>query len=163
MGVISILMPILHLGVADIPYVSAPTARQNKVTAGTVTTGDVAGWLEDEYHILEIFGRVHEQDMAADLEHGMAGALESLMMGAPPSLDPYGAGASKIEERMKNFISDNEMASLGYPGVPTQAALDRASGKKRSARMARARKSNAKPVSFIDSGLMQSSYKAWVE
>jgi hypothetical protein len=156
-------MPVLHLGVDDIPYVNAPSPGQNKVTAGTVTTGDVAGWLEDKYHVMEIFALEHEADIAADLEHGLAGALESLLMGAPPSLDAFGAGTSRVEERMKEFISNGEMDALGYPGVPTQAAIDRAAGNKRSARMTRARKSNAKAVSFYDTGLYQSSMKAWVD
>jgi hypothetical protein len=156
-------MPVLHLGVIDVPYVNAPSPNQKKVTADTVTTGDVAGWLEEEYHILEIFARQHEQDMAGDLEHSMGGALEAVLMGAPATLDPFAAGTSKIEERMKDFITNNEMAGLGYPGVPTQAALDRASGKKRSARKSKRSGSNAPAVSFYDSGLMYSSYKAWVE
>jgi hypothetical protein len=156
-------MPILHLGVTDVPYVKAPRPGQNKVTASTVTTGNVAGWLEDKYHILEIFSIEHERDMAADLENGLGGALESMMMGAPTSLDPYAAGTSKIEERMKDFITNREMDHLGYPGVPTQAAKDRAAGKKRSSRMKRARATNAEAVSFYDSGLFQDSMKAWVD
>jgi hypothetical protein len=155
-------VPILHLGVSDIPYVNAPRPRQNKVTPGTVTTGDVAGWLEDKYHVMEIFAQEHAQDMARDFEHSIAGAMEGLLMGAPGGLDPFGAAASKIEERMKDFITNDELAKLGYPGVPTKAALDRAAGKKRSSRRKSARKSNA-AVSFYDTGLYQSSMKAWVE
>lgn len=146
-------MPTLHLGVIDLPYTD---------TEG-VTTGDVAGWLEDKYHILEIFSQEHMQEIADSLEDGLSGALESLLMGAPAAEgDPFAGGAAKIEEKMKDFISNNEMALLGYPGVPTQAALDRASGQKTNARKARKRSSNAVAVSFYDSGLYQSSMKAWV-
>jgi hypothetical protein len=155
-------MPVLHLGVDDIPYVDKPKPGQNKVTPSTVTTGDVAGWLEDDYHIMEIFANEHAQDIAADLERSVAGALESLLMGAPPSIDPFGAATSKIEDRMKSFITTGEMDHLGYPGVPTQAAKDRAAGKKRSARKVRKGKSN-KAVSFYDSGLYTASMKAWVD
>jgi len=156
-------LPVLHLGVSDIPYVTKPTPRQNKVTPGTVTTGDVAGWLEDKYHVIEIFAQEHAQDMARDFENSIAGAMEGLLMGGPSNLDPFGAATSKIEERMKDFITNDELAKLGYPGVPTKAALDRASGKKRSSRKKSARKSNAPAVSFYDTGLYQSSMKAWVE
>jgi hypothetical protein len=155
-------MPVLHLGVDDIPYVDKPKPGQNKATPSTVTTGDVAGWLEDEYHIMEIFAQEHEADIAADLEGSIAGALESLLMGAPPALDPFGAATSAIEDRMKSFLTNGEMDHLGYPGVPTQAAKDRAAGKARSARKVHKSKSN-KAVSFIDSGLYQASMKAWVD
>jgi hypothetical protein len=153
-------MPILHLGVNDVPYTHTPSSKGRN---SSVTTGDVAGWLEDKYHIMEIFAQQHQQDMADDLAHGMAGALESAMMGAPTSLDPFGAGVSRIEERMKDFITNREMDALGYPGVPTQAAKDRAAGKKRSSRMVRARTTNAAAISFYDSGLYQSNMRAWVE
>lgn len=147
-------MPTLHLGVIDLPYTDETG----------VTTGDVAGWLEDKYHILETFAQEHEQEIAADLENGLGGALENLMMGAPSAgADPFAGAAAKIEEKMKDFISNNEMAMLGYPGVPTKAALDRAAGRRRSARMSKKRSSNAVAVSFYDSGLFQSSLTAWVE
>jgi hypothetical protein len=156
-------VPVLHLGVNDIPYVNAPRKGQNKPTADTKTTGDVGEILEAKYHVMEIFANVHEADIVSDLESGLAGALENLLMGAPPSTDPFGAAASKIEGRMKDFITNREMDALGYPGVPTQAALDRAAGKARSSRKSKKRKSNAEAVSFYDSGLYQSSMKAWVD
>ena len=147
-------MPVLHLGVIDdLPYGQK----------GTVTTGDVAGWLEDKYHILEIYSQVHGPDMATAMEEGARGALESLLMGAPATIDVFAGGASKIEEGMKEFITNGEMDSLGYPGVPTQAAIDRALGKKRSGRKKkRGRRSNSRPVSFVDTELYESSLRAWV-
>lgn len=146
-------MPVLHLGVID------DLSYGHK---GTVTTGDVAGWLEEKYHIFEIYSQVHGQDMATAMEEGARGALESLLMGAPATIDVFGAGASKIEEGIKEFITNGEMDSLGYPRVPTQAAKDRALGKRRSGRKKRRRKSNARPVSFYDTGLFEYSIKAWV-
>jgi hypothetical protein len=150
----------LHLGVVDVPYVQRPTSRRRRTRAGTVTTGDVAGWLENRYHILENFVELHTDDVAKDLEGSLAGALESLLMGAPVSINAFGGAESKIEERMKQFLALGEMEKIGYPGVPTQAALDRRAGRKRSARFKRKRPGTG--VSFIDSGLMQSSYKAWM-
>jgi hypothetical protein len=145
-------MPVLHLGVVDLPYVG----RRG------VTTGDVAGWLENRYHVLEHFMEVHHEEIAADLESSLAGALENVMAGAPLDAEAFATGASAIEDRMKSFVAEGEMESLGYPGVPTQASLDRASGKRRSARFKR-RRATGKSVSFVDSGLYQSSLKAWVE
>jgi len=145
-------MPILHLGVVDLPYVGR----------SGVTTADVAGWLENKYHILEHFMEIHHEEIAADLESSLSGALESVIAGAPLDAEAFASAASSIEDRMKSFIAEGEMESLGYPGVPTQASIDRASGKKRSARFKR-RRATGKSVSFVDSGLYQSSLKAWVE
>ena len=156
-------MPTLHLGVIDVPYVEAPSKRQRKARAGTVTTGDVATWLENRYHVMEHFAQLHEQDIATDLASSLAGALESFMMGAPVSHDAFGSAASSIEDRMKNMIAMAELDALGYPGIPTQAAQDRASGKKRSSRFKRKRGTNSKPVSFYDTGLYFASLRSWID
>ena len=155
---------ILHLGVDDVAYSQPPaTRRRRKVRAGTQTTGDVAGWLEDRYHIMEIFVQQHKDDVIAPaLENSLAGALESVLAGAPVSLDAFGAASSEIEDRMKQFIATGEMDALGYPGVPTQAARDRASGKRRSSRF-KTRRATGAAVSFYDTGLYESSMKVWVD
>lgn len=159
-------MPILHLGVIDIPYARPPAKRPRrraKTIAGTQTTGDVAEWLENKYHVMEIFFETHKDDVVAPaLENSVQGAIESLMMGAPIALDPFGSAASAIEDRMKQFIVMGEMDAMGYPGVPTQAARDRASGKRRSSRFKNRRATGA-AVSFYDTGLYESSMKAWVD
>jgi hypothetical protein len=154
----------LHLGVAEISYVAAPNPGQKKATASTVTTADVAQFLEEKYHPMETFANVHGQEMADALAQSMVGALENLELGAPLSQNVFGEAESKIEHMFKKFITMGEMDSLGIPGVPTQAAKDRASGKKRSSRMKNKRRGgNAKPISFYDTGLYESSMKAWIE
>lgn len=153
---------ILNLGVVDLPYHRAPS-RRRRPTAGTVTTGDVAGFLEDRYHVMEIFYEQNQPAIAAALESGLEGALESLIMGARPNIDPFGTGLSQIEDDFRKFITLGEMDRLGYPGVPTQAAKDRASGKRRSSRFKRRRATGDKPVSFYDTGAYVNSFKAWIE
>jgi hypothetical protein len=158
-------VPILHLGVIQLPYVQAPSANQKKVKASTVTTGDVAGWLEDNYSIMQTFMAQHGAEVADAFAESMKGAIENLVMGAPVANSPFGEAESETEHLFKRFITTGEMDRLGIPGVPTQAAKDRASGKKRSSRMKkrRGRGQNAQPVSFYDTGLYESSFKAWVE
>jgi hypothetical protein len=149
---------ILHLGVIDLPYNQPPTGkrRRRKVAAGTQTTGDVAGWLENRYHVMEIFFEEHVEDVATDLEDGLAGALESLMIGAPASLDAFGTATSKIDDRFKKFLSDREMEGLGYPGVPTEAA------RKGVNRRLKVKRGSPRP-SFVDTGLYMASFKSWVD
>lgn len=153
----------LHLGVIDIPYRLKPSPHRRKAAGGTVTTGDVAGFLENRYHVMEVFFRENEASVATAIESGLQGAIDSLLMGAPLSVAPFGAATSQIEDALKQWIATGGMDRLGYPGVPTQAAIDRASGKKRSARFKRRRATNASPVSFVDTGLYQASIKSWVD
>lgn len=140
------LRVIIHLGVTELPY----------STAGGKTTGDVAEILEDKYHIVEVFYEQHKDAVVGFLEDSVQGALESLVMGAPVTLAPLAGGLSKIEEKFKRFLSDKEMDRLGYPGVPTAASLRGVSHRFKKPYARRAPR-----PSFIDSGLYQSSFRAW--
>jgi hypothetical protein len=152
---------ILHLGVADLPYNQAQPPprkgrRRRKTSASTVTTGDVAEFLENRYHIMEIFFQERQADIAGYLENSLEGALENVLLGAPPSNDPFGTATSEIEDRFKMFLSNKEMEALGYPGVPTQAALKGVNHR------LKLRKGPRRP-SFIDTGLYQASFHAWID
>lgn len=151
-------MPVLHLGVVDIPYSQAPSAGQRKVKAATVTTGDVAEWLETRYHVMEVFFRQHAQEVAGDLEHSLAGALEDLLLGAPPGADAFGTAMAKVHDRFQAFIDLKEMDALGYPGVPTQASLR---GVRH--RFKHPYKRRAPRPSFQDTGLYETSFTSWVD
>jgi hypothetical protein len=171
-------MPILHLGVIDIAYLPPqPTGPQRKAPKRppkrprakiakrwrakyvNLTTGDVAEILEAKYHIFENFWNIHQADVVGDVEKSLQGAVESFLMGAPLSLNPFGTATSEIENRMKKFLSDAEMEKIGYPGVPTQAALEGVSHRFKSGYT----KGRARRVSFIDTGLYQASMMAWVD
>jgi hypothetical protein len=147
---------ILHLGVKDIPYSRAPGSRQRKATAGTVTTGDVAGWLEAKYQVMENFVDLHADEVGDDIANSLAGHLENIMMGAPSSDNAFSGAASMIETRFQKFIESGEIESLSIPGVPTQASIDR-----RSARFKRRKSTRPRP-SFVNTGLYSRSFTAWV-
>ena len=164
---------ILHLGVYDIPYVDDSKPKPKKARKGKhrigphpahaakykgITTGEVAQILEDKYHVMEVFYHQHEQDVASDLEKSLSGTLESLLLGAPSTIDPFGTATSEIEDRFKQFLSTKEMETLGYPGVPTLAALEGVSHRFKHAYAKRP----ARP-SFIDTGLYQASFKSWID
>lgn len=149
-------MTTLHLGVLDVPYVNAPSGTKGKSAAGEKTTGDIAEILEAKYGIFQTFVEIHGDDVAKALEDSVAGALESVLMGAPPRNDLHGAGTSKIETMFKDFLSKQEMDGRGVAGVPTQAALKGVNHRLK-------RKRGAPRPSFIDTGLYQSSMRAWVD
>jgi len=116
----------------------------------------VAGFLENKYHVMRNFFEVKKELIAKDLENGLKDSLEALLTGAPPPTNAFASGASRIEDRFKQFLSRSEIERIGYPGVPTQAALAGISSRFKK------RRSGRRP-SFIDTGLYQSSFKAWVD
>lgn len=137
----------LSLGVIEIPYDN--TGK---------TTGDVAEILETKYHVMGVFGFLHLDDIARDLEDGAAANLENMLMGAPVSADPYAGAMSKIEQRFRDFLSLGEMNKFGFAGIPTAAALAGVNH-----RLAHPyAKANPSRPSFVDTGLYESSFKAWI-
>lgn len=138
----------LHLGVFDIPYADHPG----------ITTGDVAEILEARYHPWEIFYALNEQKIADQLADGFAGSLESVVMGA--RIEPrnfFTAGTAEIERDYKQFLETGQLETLGYPGLPTRAALQRRSLRFKSKKAGRAR------PSLIDTGQYEASSHAWVD
>lgn len=136
----------LNLGVNDIPYVDEGEGK---------TTGEVAEILEGKYHIMETFSEMHEEGIADALADSMAGALENIMAGAPADVNPFGEGESKIEATFKTFLDMRELDGA-IDGVPTRAAMRGVNHR------LKIKKGEPRP-SFIDTGLYQSSFKAWVE
>lgn len=167
-------MPLtLHLGVIDVPYTDpaeAPAKRKARLgkalpkpakpkgPSENKTTGDVAEILEAEYGLIEAFFDNKELEIGAFLEDGISGALESLLMGAPTSLDPFGEGTAKIEEAFKDALSTREAETWGIDGVATEAARK---GVNHRLKHPYAKENKRRP-SFIDTGLMQASFKAWI-
>lgn len=161
----------LHLGVIDQPYQSyqkpekVPQAKKGKANkpikpktdAATKTTGDIAEILEEEYGIMDTFAFMRLPDIAKSLENSIAGELETLMMGGRPSGNPFAGAESSIETMFKDFISKQQVESVGIRGVPTQAALDGVNHRLKHPH----RKSNPRRPSFIDTGLYLASFKAW--
>jgi hypothetical protein len=161
---------ILNLGVTDLPYADPEPARKvpkkpgkrpRKAAErrGSLTTGDVAEILEAEYHVMEHFVELHGEDIARHIEGSMQGAIENLLAGAPPGAenDIFGTAMSEIEDAFKNMLSLKELDKIGYPGIPTAAAEKGVSHRFKRPYQRR----NPRP-SFIDTGLYQSSFKAWV-
>jgi hypothetical protein len=67
-------MPTLNLGVVDVGYVDGE---------GATTTGDVAGYLEDRFHVMRVFLELNEPYIEDKLLDAVSGAIESVAMGRP--------------------------------------------------------------------------------
>ena len=145
----------LHLGMNDVSYVGTePKTKRGKTTGANITTGDVAQILEDEYHIMQTFFDKHQADIASDLESSVAGALESVLMGAPLELNAFGEAESAIQDRFQRFIDNKEMD--GQPGVPTKASLLGVSKRFKN------KKGSPGRPSFVDTGLYLSNFRSWI-
>lgn len=153
-------MTTLHLGVVEFPYSEpAKTDKKTQPEKGdnARTTGEVAGYLEDKYHVMEHFFQAHGPDIVKALETSIAGALEDLLMGAPARPNVNEQALSTIKKDFSKFLSSKEMDGLGYPGVPTAASL-----KGVNHRMKNKKGTPGRP-SFIDTGLYETSFKAWID
>jgi hypothetical protein len=138
----------IHIGVTDLPY-----ARR-----GGVTTGDVAGWLEERYGLFSAFVAMHEKVIQHDIENSLKGAVETMIMrGAGPKRAPLATALTDIEDLFKDSIS---MQSYDFkiPGVPTLAALKGINHRMKHPYAKR----NPRP-SFRDTGTFQSSIRAWTD
>jgi len=171
----------LHLGVIDMPYTSYDGGRKaanpkrrgkrpvkaSARKARTVTTAQVAGWLEDRYHVMEVF---YENDggVVELLNESVDLAMEGLLMGKRVEDNPFLEATSEIQSRFKQFLSSGEIETLGIADVPTKAAKEGISSRFKLGRRGgwikrKASEFGVRRPSFIDTGLYQSSFMAWVE
>jgi len=146
----------LVLGVIDMPYAENPNGGPVEMT------GEVAQKLERNYGIMQFFFDAHADFVAQQLEDSFAGALANALMGAPRQADAglYNQACSKIETRFKTFLSMKEMDGK-INGVPTKASLLGISHRFKDSKN-RKKKRGPRP-SFIDTGLYQTNFKAWME
>jgi hypothetical protein len=171
----ALIVPVLNLGIIDIPYAAqnyatpkSPkamlgAAKRGKVSAPKYqgnqrTTGDVAEILEKRYAIMDTFFDLHKNDIVGALEGSLAGALENVLAGGPGTMSATAEGESAIETMFKQFLSNREMDALGIKGIPTKAAREGVSHRFKHPYARRPER-----PSFIDTGLYQSNFKAWVE
>lgn len=155
----------LHLGVID----------QNYFGGGDKSTADVAQILEANYAIMGTFAEMNSEFIGEALSDSVTGAMESLLSGSV-SPDAFASGAAKIEQRFREFLDQEEMAGFrgsvfasaaagayqvggkGLGQVPTKAALRGVNHRLKHPYA----KANPRRPSFIDTGLYEASFRAWV-
>ena len=157
----------LHLGVVDLPYAYEQAVGKGKKRGGRAPASrrarSRATWKTNTTR-WKSSSKSTAEEIAKDLEEGLAGTLESLLMGAPPSLSAFGSAESAIDKRFRDFLTNKEMERLGYPGVPTEASGSgkRVGGINHRLRNPYARSNPARP-SFVDTALYENSFKSWVD
>ena len=147
-------MPVINLGVMDIPYaddMGKPIeGRVDAETGELSTTGQVAIDLEERYGIMKFFIDSHGQQLAdeaiqtlLDKWSGMSKNSEELSF------------LSEAEELFRRMIESKELDNE-VGGVPTKASL--------IGKSLRFKRQYGPPrPSFIDSGLYLANFHAWVK
>lgn len=160
-------MAILRLGVLDIPYTAASTGgsadkdvkkfvEQGGGSKG-VTTGDVAEFLEEKYHVMETFADRNEDEIADEWAEHLADAMADVAAGAPlSSVDPGLVLGSEVGTMFREFIDSRAMD--GADGVPTDAARRGVNHRLKHPYA----KDNPERPSFRDTGLYEASFVAQV-
>jgi hypothetical protein len=154
-------MPKLMLGVVDVAYTDKD---------GSATTGDVAGYLEDEYHVMRTFLEIYEEQIGNFLADAMAGEIESLAQGKPAVIfgrdvsthlgDRVVSGQSvngKIEEAFRDFLDAREWKQTSRQKVDAADAGVNHRKKNPTAN------TNPARSEFVDTGLYSASFRAWLE
>jgi hypothetical protein len=167
---------ILHLGVIDVPYshdtkgelekkLQSASARAKVVKDKPpakdlgVTTGDVAEFLEAEYHVMELFAEEAGRDAITEaIGRSISNGIEDVFAGGPPDIDITQDAMAEIEETFRIFIDQRELDGV-MPGVPTMAALKGVNHRL----LHPYAKGNPERPSFKDTGLYQASMKAWTD
>lgn len=152
---------ILKFGVLDVPYGDAKSYREvkrkkPKSMNGSQTTGDVAEILEKKYNIMEFFWNLYGDKIGDALFDSVEGAAESVLMGAPATIDPYGSATAEIETLFRGMLTEQKMD--GQPGVATEAAKEGVSHRFKHPYAKRPPR-----PSFIDTSLFEASFRAWVD
>lgn len=158
----------LHLGVIDIPYARAAQAATSRKPGprpgpgksgalSTNTTGDVAQILEAHYGIMQKFFDLYGDRIATALTEVMQDRLEEVLMGHPREQLFNDADFGEIEQHFKKMLDTQELDGQ-ISGVPTGASLRGVNH-----RLKRPYAKRSPRPSFIDTGLYQSSFKAWID
>ena len=150
----------LHLGVIDVPE-----------PYGEKTTYEVGKLLEEKYTLFSAFVDNKTENIANHLAEGLEQAIAQMALGVPFQ-NSINAGASMIEEDLKKWIYLQEVEKAGIAGVPTQSALDGTNYRMKGIsakqyvkgkRGTVIKTKNARRPSFIYSGVLEASLKAWIE
>lgn len=128
--------------------------------------------LEEKYSLFSAFAEVNSDKISKGIEDSIGGAIETMMQGGEVK-DPFAAATSQIDQDFRDFLSNKDIEKLSIAGVPTKAALEgkslRFKNKGTAAGHVKGKRYGVKTVygprrpSFIYSGILQASFKSWVE
>jgi hypothetical protein len=141
----------LVYGVLDIPYGEAYV----KDTGQTVP--EVAGYLEDKYHIFETFHEAHEEEVLNPIKATLAALLVDSIMGRPVNLKASVKQSSgHIRPLFHDFLDNQEMD--GFSGVPTELSLKGVTHRRKKKKI-----TGSPRPSFENSLFYRNAMRSWLE
>ncbi|QKJ58790.1 hypothetical protein [Serratia fonticola] len=136
----------VELGVIDMPYDYGEEPGK--------TTHQVAMELEDEYKLFTHFFELHRDEIFKSVvEEIQLGLINHIKYGAPFDQETILLG--EVMRTFNIFLEREEMAGLCGDRVPTEAS-------KRGVNSRLKIETGEKRPSFIDGGLIQTSFVAWI-
>lgn len=105
---------------------------------------------------MRTFVELHESEIGDLLRDAMAGELESITQGKPAMFDVAGP-VGKIESEFRDYLDKGEWRTAS--GQVIQAAEAGISHRRKKSHA----KKNPKRQAFVDTGLYQASFRAWLE
>ncbi|PHI32751.1 hypothetical protein [Budvicia aquatica] len=136
----------LRIGVQDIPYGYGDNPD--------ATTFEVATILEDEYSLFSIFFKHYEKEIMREAREAITLQIENHLRFGSVMSDTL--ILSETEKLFHLFLESEEMAGLSIDKVPTLAAIDGVNSRLKTT-------SGQRRPSFIDGGLLKTSFIAWIE
>lgn len=163
-------MGTLHLGVIDLAYSDADTA-------GGQTTFQVAEILEEKYQVMKVFVQQHEDEIVKAVTDRYRNVLNRVLEGNSRALNEREWPMPKIVSAFRDYLSNDEWQKVTGRSIaaakagishrfkdPTGRAVrvgSIASGKATKYTIGAARQGEPRPA-FIDTGLYQRSFQAWL-
>ncbi len=160
-------MGTLHLGVVDVAYVGG----DEKPT----TTGDVATFLEEDYHVMEVFFEAKKDKILKSVNDALLHQIEALMQGAAPPAQGT-VFLPEVESLFRDFVTTREIESITGQTEAARLGVSHrfknannrtispqsiAEGKQKAVKTV-AVAGRGPRASFVDTGLYTASFKSWL-
>jgi hypothetical protein len=150
----------LHLGVKDFPYGHAHGSHGN----ANVTTGDVAGFIENKYGVMQEFFTLHDVEIAQKIAETLADSLADYLKGIPINEKNVNDEISKDLKGMFTKAIEGYEFDGKIEGVATQDSLGGVNQRKKKRKNAKNKATGKREIrpSFYDTHTYVNSFEAWL-
>ena len=124
----------------------------------------VAQILEHRYNVVQTFKTAESAFIKQTVQEAYIKKMRAAVKGKSDRFDMAQYIEARLDQRFRRFLSSGAIESMGIPGVPTEASIERVGGMLTWAE-ARRKKKKINPLaspSFIDTGLYLASFRTKV-
>jgi hypothetical protein len=145
-------MAILSLGVLDVAY-SDPDDKN------LTTTGEVAEFLEKWFEVMGTFWELYSEKISSEIASAMANDIAAMAKGEPLGKQPIQRVMEKIQLWFSSYLDQGEWEA--HTGIKIGAAHEGVSHRFKDVKNLEGKR-DTRPA-FIDTGLYQAAFRAWIE